>query len=98
MGMQTGFAVMMPFEFFPGCLDFERLSFPMNRMTFSVERFSLTRRRFAMARQALSLARSYPLARLLRNLRLRQILFAASQAAQISRWARGIIGRWFGIV
>jgi hypothetical protein len=36
-----------------------------------------------------ALTRSLPLARLPRNLRLRQILLAASQATRISRWERG---------
>jgi hypothetical protein len=59
-------------------IPFGRLSLPMNRMTFLFERFSLIP----------ALTRSRPLARLLRNLWLRQILFAASQAAQISRWEK----------
>jgi hypothetical protein len=35
--MQTGFSVVISFEFFHGYLDFGRLSLPMNRMTFPFE-------------------------------------------------------------
>jgi hypothetical protein len=42
-----------------------------------------------------ALTRSRPLSRLLRNLWLCHIIFAVSQTAQISRRARGIVGRWF---